>query len=59
VSQVQPDASPATRHPWSMLLKRVFAVDVTVCVTCGGPMRLLSIALYRAGLVKTQATAGP
>jgi hypothetical protein len=27
-----------------MLLKHVFAVDVTICVTCGGPMRLLSIA---------------
>jgi hypothetical protein len=43
-SQVQDDASPATRHPWSMLLKHVFAVDVMVCVTCGGPMRLLSYA---------------
>jgi hypothetical protein len=59
VSQVQDDASTATRHPWSMLLKHVFAVDVTACLTCGGPMRLLSIAttpkaigraLYRAGL---------
>jgi hypothetical protein len=59
VSQLQDDASPATRHPWSMLLKHVFAVDVTVCVTCGGPMRWLSFAttpkaigraLYRAGL---------
>jgi len=60
VSQLQDDASRATRHPWSMLLKHVFAVDVTICVTCGGgPMRLLSIAttpraigraLYRAGL---------
>jgi hypothetical protein len=59
VSQLQDDASPATRHPWSLLLKHVFAVDVTVCVTCGGPMRLLSYAttpkaigraLYRAGL---------
>jgi hypothetical protein len=59
VSQLQDDASPATRHPWSMLLKHVFAVDVTVCVTCGGPMRLLSLAttpkaigraVYRAGL---------
>jgi hypothetical protein len=27
-----------------MLLKHVFALDVTVCVTCGGPIRLLSIA---------------
>jgi hypothetical protein len=60
VSQVQHDSPPATRHPWSMLLKHVFAVDVMVCVTCGGPMRLLEIAttpktigraLYRAGLV--------
>jgi hypothetical protein len=59
VSQVRDDASAATRHPWSMLLKHVFAVDVTVCVTCGGAMRLLSIAttpkaigraLYRAAL---------
>ena len=33
-----------SRHPWAWLLKRVFAVDVTECVRCGGKMRVLEIA---------------
>ena len=39
----------ATRHPWAWLLRRVFAVDVLVCVHCAGKLRLVEIA--------TEATA--
>ena len=49
----------AGRHLWSVLLRRTFVSDVTVCVVCGGRMRLLEFAttpravaraLWRAGL---------
>jgi len=33
-----------SRHPWSWLLKRVFAVDIMVCSRCGGALRLVKIA---------------
>ena len=39
----------ASRHPWAWLLKRVFAVEVLVCVHCAGKLRLVEIA--------TEATA--
>ena len=32
------------RRPWAYLLKRVFAIDVTVCPKCAGSMRLVDIA---------------
>ena len=33
-----------TRHPWAWLLRRVFAVEVLVCVHCAGKLRLVEIA---------------
>ena len=30
------------RYPWAELLRRVFAIDVLVCVHCGGARRLLA-----------------
>ena len=33
-----------SRHPWPYLLKRVFAVDVLVCVHCGGRLRIVELA---------------
>ena len=33
-----------SRHPWSWLLQRVFAVDVLKCERCGGRLRLVEIA---------------
>lgn len=32
------------RHPWAWLLKRVFAVEVLVCVHCAGKLRIVEIA---------------
>ena len=34
----------ASRHPWAWLLRRVFAVEVLVCVHCAGKLRLVEIA---------------
>jgi hypothetical protein len=39
----QPHPAPRRRLPWADLLKRVFAVDVLVCDTCGGSMRILAV----------------
>ena len=38
-----------SRHPWSWLLMRVFAADVTTCerAGCGGRMRIVEIATER------------
>ena len=38
----------ASRHPWAWLLKRVFAVEVLVCVHCAGKLRLVEIATEAA-----------
>ena len=34
----------SSRHPWAWLLRRVFAVEVLVCVHCAGKLRLVEIA---------------
>ena len=38
---------PPSRHPWSWLLRRVFAVEVSVCPLegCSGRMRVVEIAI--------------
>ena len=33
-----------SRHPWSWLLQRVFAVDILKCEKCGGRLRIIEIA---------------
>jgi len=38
-----PRAGPLRRLAWAALMKRVFAIDVLVCDTCGGPMRILAV----------------
>ena len=42
-TNVEKTAEPS-RHLWSWLLKRVFAVDIMVCSRCGGALRLVKIA---------------
>jgi hypothetical protein len=56
--------SQTRRKPWAWLLRHVFAVDVSVCPTCGGPMRWREVALtpdaIRAGLMRSGLSArGP
>jgi hypothetical protein len=36
--------SPASRHRWAWLLRRVFAIDVTTCPECQGAMKVVTIA---------------
>lgn len=37
-----PTASTWARMNWAQLLKRVFAIDMTTCPQCGGPLTILS-----------------
>ena len=39
-----------TRHPWAWLLRRVFAVEVLVCVHCAVKLRLVEIATEPAAI---------
>ena len=45
----EPEKKP-TRHPWAWLLRRVFAVEVLVCVHCAGKLRLVEIATEAAAI---------
>ena len=38
------------RHPWAWLLRRVFAMEVLVCVHCAGKLRLVEIATEPAAI---------
>jgi hypothetical protein len=42
-SATKKTAEPS-RHPWSWLLQRVFAVDILKCEKCGGRLRIVEIA---------------
>jgi hypothetical protein len=46
------------RHPWALLLRKTFAVDVTVCGQCGGRMRLLELATTPKAAARALARAG-
>ncbi len=37
-----PTASTRVRLSWAQLLKRVFAIDLTTCPQCGGPLTILA-----------------
>ena len=37
-----PSASTRARMSWAQLLKRVFAIDLTTCPQCGGPLTLIA-----------------
>jgi len=53
------EAPPPTRHPWSLLIRHVFSVDMNLCEKCGAQTRVVGFAttpraveraLQRAGL---------
>ena len=48
----------SSRHPWAWLLRRVFAVDVTVCPRCRGPMKLVKIANEPDAIARALARLG-
>ena len=55
------DHSPAStraRLSWAKLLKHVFAIDLTVCPQCGGPLTLLAAIEDPAVIVKILAHLG-
>ena len=41
---------------WAQLLKRVFAIDITTCPQCGGPLTLLATIEEPAVIVKISPT---
>jgi hypothetical protein len=58
-SAEQGDAlQPPGRQLWAVLLRKVFSVDVTVCVRCGGRMRVLSFATTPTAVARALARAG-
>jgi hypothetical protein len=46
------------RHPWALLLRHVFAVDVTRCAHCRAPMRLLQVCTTPHAIARAIARAG-
>ena len=53
-----PSASPRARMNWAQLLKRVFAIDITICPQCGGPLTILAAIEDPAVIVKILAHLG-
>ena len=57
-----PDPEPpprrAGRHPWAWLLRRVFAVDISVCPHCSGRMRIIEFALTSDAIARVLARHG-
>jgi hypothetical protein len=51
-------ASTRARMSWAQLLKRVFAIDLTACPQCGGPLTLLAAIEDPAVIVKILAHLG-
>jgi hypothetical protein len=56
--QLEPSPPPAGRHPWAWLLKRVFAVDITVCERCQARMRIAEVALTQGASARVLARHG-
>ena len=52
--------SPSTRArmSWAQLLKRVFAIDITTCPQCGGPLTILAAIEDPAVIAKILAHLG-
>lgn len=46
------------RHPWALLLRHVFATDVTACAHCKGRMRLLELCTTPDAIARAMARAG-
>jgi hypothetical protein len=57
-AEAEPPERQPGRHPWAWLLRRVFAVDVTVCDRCQGRMRIVEIALTQDAIARVLARHG-
>jgi hypothetical protein len=51
-------ASTRARMSWAQLLKRVFAIDLTTCPQCGGPLTLLAAIEDPAVIIKILSHLG-
>jgi hypothetical protein len=51
-------ASPQARMSWAQLLKRVFAIDLTTCPQCGGPLTIRAAIEEPAVIAKILAHLG-
>ena len=50
--------SPRARMSWAQLLKRVFAIDITTCPQCGGPLTILAAIEDPSVIVKILSHLG-
>jgi len=48
-----PEKKSSSKQTWSLLLARVFLVDVTVCPQCGGPMKITDAVTAQDNITKT------
>ena len=53
-----PAASSRARMSWAQLLKRVFAIDLTTCPQCGGPLAILAAIEDPSVIVKILSHLG-
>jgi hypothetical protein len=51
-------APPPGRRPWAWLLRRVFAVDISVCPHCSGSMKITEVALTTDAIARVLARHG-
>ncbi len=54
----QPPPRRAGRHPWAWLLRRVFALDITVCPRCSGRMRITQLCFTADAIARVLAHHG-
>jgi hypothetical protein len=55
----QAERSYKGRHPWAVLLRHVFAVDVEACVHCRGRLRLIELCVTPEPIDRSLRHAGP
>ena len=56
--QSDADVRDKRRKPWAWLLRHVFAIDVSVCPECAGPMKWREVALTADAIRRGLARAG-
>jgi len=50
--------APSRRTSWAKMLARVFQIDVTVCPTCGGPMKIVRFVTEPEQIAQALGGAG-
>jgi hypothetical protein len=52
------EAPPPTRHPWSLLTRHVFSVDINLCEKCGAQTRVVGFATTPRAIERALQRAG-